>query len=157
MFGNEEWSNSLYVLQISKHSVDEISNNAKAVIPSCRFALDWKGPSGMEKPVFKRRVNLKGATRPNNHFTLHIRPSPPPSPKPSAATATTSSGQWIEQYTHMHWVPVSVRERTELYLGSACNLKTCVQVVKLFHLLAFYSHPWKLFLKCLWPILPQNL
>ena len=93
MLGNEDCSNFLFILQISKRSVDDISKNAKAVIPSCRFALDWKGPSGIEKPVFKRRVNLKGATSPNNHFILHIRPSPPPSPQLSAATATTSAGQ----------------------------------------------------------------
>ena len=72
--------------------MDDISKNATAVIPLCRFALDWKGPSVMEKPVFKRRINLKGATSPNDHFTLHIHPSPPPSPQPSAATATTSAG-----------------------------------------------------------------
>ena len=83
-----------YILQISKRSVDDVCRNtAMAVIPPCRLALDWKGPPGIEKPVFKRRVNLKGATSPNNHFTLRIRPSPPPSPKPSAAIATASTGQ----------------------------------------------------------------
>ena len=82
-------------LQISKCSVDESSKNVEAVIPSCRLAIDWKGPHKVEMPVFKRRVNLRGAKSPKDHFTLHIRPSPPsPSPTPSTNRTTSAASQW---------------------------------------------------------------
>ena len=81
-------------MQISKCSVDESSKNVEAVIPPRRLAIDWKGPPGVEIPVFKRRVNLRGAKSPDNYFTLHIRPPPPsPSPTPSTDRTTSAAGQ----------------------------------------------------------------
>ena len=94
-------------LQISKLSVDESS---KDVIPSCQLAIDWQGPHGLDVPVFKRRINLKGATDPKNYFTLHIRPSLPPLPTASTASATSAAGQWYSKtHTNAHTVPYGYR------------------------------------------------
>ena len=56
------------------------------------MAVDWKGQSGMEIPVFKQQVNLKGTKDPEDFFMLHICPSPPSSPMASTTSAAGADG-----------------------------------------------------------------